>query len=78
MGGPAEGVDEAMITLTVNGQERTLEAPTTIASYLKALDLNGRYIAVARNGAVIAREDFDRVSLEAGDRVEIVRPAGGG
>jgi thiamine biosynthesis protein ThiS len=67
-----------MITLTVNGQEQTLDAPATIAAYLQSHDLDGRYVAVARNGDVIPREDFAKVMLLAGDRVEIVRPVGGG
>ncbi|GEM_PF-172472 len=68
----------AMITLTINGATHELDAPITIAQYLDTLGLAGRYVAVARNGDVLGRETFPTVTLEHGDRVEIVRPVGGG
>ncbi len=67
-----------MITLTINGAPRELDAPITVAQYLDTLGLAGRYVAVARNGDVLERETFASVTLEDGDRVEIVRPVGGG
>ena len=67
-----------MITLTINGAARELDAPITVAQYLDTLGLAGRYVAVARNGDVLERETFANVTLEDGDRVEIVRPVGGG
>ena len=67
-----------MITLTINGKERTLEAPTPLVDYLDSLEVNIRFIAVAHNGLVIRREEFDDVTLAEGDEVEIVRAVGGG
>ena len=67
-----------MISLIVNGEQRELGAPMTVAEYLGALGLDSRFIAVARNGEVVEREQFGRVTLGEGDRVEIVRPVGGG
>ena len=67
-----------MITLTINGKERTLEAPTPLVDYLDSLEVNIRFIAVAHNGMVIRREEFDDVTLAEGDEVEIVRAVGGG
>ena len=67
-----------MIALTINGQPHRLEAPMTVADYLRSLGLDRRFIAVARNGDVVDREEFDRVTLQEGDRVEVVRPVGGG
>ncbi len=67
-----------MISLTINGQPRQLEAPMTVAAYLRSLGLDRRFIAVARNGDVVDRQEFDRVTLQEGDRVEVVRPVGGG
>ncbi len=67
-----------MITLTINGATQELDAPITIAQYLDTLGLAGRYVAVARNGDVLERDTFASVTLEQGDRVEIVRPVGGG
>ena len=67
-----------MITLTINGKERTLESPTPLVDYLDSLEVNIRSIAVAHNGTVIRREEFDDVTLAEGDEVEIVRAVGGG
>ena len=67
-----------MIILTINGKERTLEAPTPLVDYLDSLEVNIRFIAVAHNGMVIRREEFDDVTLAEGDEVEIVRAVGGG
>ncbi len=67
-----------MITLVINGQERELAGPTTVAAYLTSLGFDSRYIAVARNGDVVERDNFEAVTLGQGDRVEIVRPVGGG
>ena len=67
-----------MITLVINGQARQLRSPMTVAEYLRSLGIDRQFIAVARNGDVVEREEFDRVTLEEGDRVEIVRPVAGG
>ncbi len=67
-----------MIILTINGKESTLEAPTPLVDYLESLEVNTRFIAVAHNGTVIRREEFDDVTLGEGDEVEIVRAVGGG
>ena len=67
-----------MLRLTVNGKQREVEAPLTIAGFLASLGYDVRYVAVARNGDVLDRETFGAVALEDGDRLEIVRPVGGG
>ena len=67
-----------MIRLTINGKERTLDAPTRLVEYLEALDVSAKSIAVAHNGTVLRREEFDDITLGEGDEVEIVRAVGGG
>jgi thiamine biosynthesis protein ThiS len=67
-----------VIRIIVNGQERELPGPCTVAAYLEGLGLAGRYVAVARNGQVLERESFGAVTIEDGDRLEVVRPVGGG
>jgi thiamine biosynthesis protein ThiS len=37
-----------------------------------------RLVAIEHNGTIIRRDDFDRVVLGEGDRVEIVHMVGGG
>ena len=67
-----------MISLTINGKRVELEGPTPLPEYLESNGLAGRQIAVAVNGDVVPRELHASVMLTAGDRVEIVRPVGGG
>lgn len=67
-----------MIKLTMNGKERELEQSTSLISYLESLGLMGKSIAVAYNGTVLRKDEFDSVTLSEGDQVEIVRAVGGG
>lgn len=68
----------AVIRLTINGKVRELHAPVDVASFLSANGILSQFVAVARNGVVVEREEFPTVMLEDGDVVEIVRPVGGG
>jgi thiamine biosynthesis protein ThiS len=67
-----------MITVTINGKTSELEREQTVAAYLDSRGLAGRSLAVAINGVVLQRSEFDSAKLSDGDRVEIVRPVGGG
>lgn len=67
-----------MIRIVVNGQERTLEGPTTVEGLLNLLGLQSRFVAVARNGEVVPRDAYATVPVQDGDVLEIVRPVGGG
>ncbi|MBI2965533.1 MAG: sulfur carrier protein ThiS [Chloroflexi bacterium] len=67
-----------MIAVTINGRKFDLEGPTRLVDYLASRGLAGRPIAVAVNGTVLRKEEFQGVTLADGDRLEIVRPVGGG
>jgi thiamine biosynthesis protein ThiS len=67
-----------MITVTVNGKPREIEGPLKVTAFLKALDINPRQVAVARNGEVVPRSEWGRVTVNDGDAVEVVRAVGGG
>jgi thiamine biosynthesis protein ThiS len=67
-----------MISLVINGQARELQAPVSVAEYLGSLGLDSQHVAVAHNGVVLDRSQFAQIGLADGDRVEIVRPVGGG
>jgi sulfur carrier protein len=63
----------------LNGQERNFDpAPATIAELIAALKLEGKRIAVERNGAIVPRSRYADTTLAAGDRLEIVGAVGGG
>lgn len=74
----ARGGEGVLITLVVNGKEETLQGPMTVRQYLAAKGITQRFIAVAHNGRVLRKDEYDDVLLANGDRVEIVRPVGGG
>ena len=68
-----------MMRLRINGKEAELAA-TTIAELLaeQGIDPKARFLAVALNGAVVRRAEWQAAALAAGDNVEIVRPFQGG
>ena len=68
-----------MMHLRINGKDAELAA-TTIAELLaeQGIDPKARFLAVALNGAVIRRAEWQAAALTAGDNVEIVRPFQGG
>jgi sulfur carrier protein len=70
------------MNVTVNGKRRNVTNGASngsdISSFLRALDVNPRLVAVAINGDVIAKDQYDTARVREGDAVEIVRMVGGG
>ncbi len=64
--------------VVANGRPRDLEPGTSLTQLLEQLGLGGRLVVVERNGEALPRAAYDDVVLEDGDRLEIVRPLGGG
>ena len=65
--------------LTVNGVVHRLDpAPGTIADLVRALNLEGKRIAVERNGEIVPRSLHAATAIAAGDRLEVVAAVGGG
>ena len=67
-----------MITVVINGTGLELADATTVQDYLEQKGLAGRSLAVAVNGVVVRRAEYTNTKLNDGDRLEIVRPVGGG
>ncbi len=67
-----------MISVTINGTETELDGPTGLNAYLESKDLAERKVAIAVNGVIVRRPEYDAIVIQEGDRLEIVRPAGGG
>ena len=68
----------ASVSLTINGEARSLAAPVTVASLLEAMNLAGKRVAVERNGDIVPRGLHAATELADGDRLEIVVAVGGG
>jgi sulfur carrier protein len=64
--------------ISVNGKDEALAA-ATIAELLAARGIKRpKGVAVALNGAVVPAGSWEKTLLGAGDRIEIVKPFGGG
>jgi len=67
-----------MISVTINGSETELDGSMSLIAYLEFKDLAERKVAVAVNGVIVRRPEYDSIVIQDGDRLEIDRPAGGG
>ena len=65
------------MTIVVNGQQETVDAPCTVARLLHTRG-SSRGVAVAVNDAFVPRAQYDTRELRDGDVVEIVAPMQGG
>jgi sulfur carrier protein len=67
-----------LLTFTVNGEERSLDGPTTLSGLLAALGLDTRKVAIERNLEIVPRSLYAETWLASGDSLEIVHFIGGG
>ena len=68
-----------MPAITVNGEPRALPAGwATIADLIREMRLEGKRIAVERNGEIVPRSRYAETPLAANDKLEIVGAVGGG
>jgi sulfur carrier protein len=66
------------MVVTVNGTPMELPDGLTIEDLLVRLAVRREYMAVALNREVTPKAEYRAAVLKDGDRVEIVRPMGGG
>lgn len=64
--------------ISVNGKPMEIEAGLSVEGLLTLLNVKREFTAVAVNRDVVRRADYGAVRLSDGDKVEIVRPMGGG
>lgn len=68
-----------MIALTINGNSRSFETTQlSVASLVERMGLQGKRIAIERNGEIVPRATYADVMLASGDKLEIVGAVGGG
>src|SRR3954451_21207850 len=67
-----------MLTLTINGEARTLPEPLTVADLLRHLGHESRKVAVEVNRDVVPARRHDEHLLRPDDHVEVVTLVGGG
>jgi sulfur carrier protein len=66
------------MNVTVNGKPMVLEPGTTVEGLLELLRVPRQFTAVAVNREITPKSEYATVKLGEGDRVEVVRPMGGG
>ena len=67
-----------MIQVIVNGAAHRLEWPLDVAALVARLELQGKRIAVERNGEIVPKSAHGSTLIADGDRLEIVVAVGGG
>ena len=64
--------------VTINGEQRELVSPVSVADLLHNLGLDARKVALERNLEIVPRSDYSGTMVGDGDRLEIVHFIGGG
>jgi sulfur carrier protein len=67
-----------MIQVTVNGAAQRYEQPLAVSDLVARMALEGKKIAVERNGEIVPKSAHGSTLVLDGDRLEIVVAVGGG
>lgn len=67
-----------MIEVSVNSESRQIDSGKSLAELLGEWGFDGQRVAVAVNEDFVPRSTYASVSLQAGDRVDVVAPVQGG
>ena len=66
------------LSLTINGDTRPFAEPQTVASLLRALEMDKKPCAVEVNGKLVPKREHASHRLHSNDTLEIVTLVGGG
>jgi thiamine biosynthesis protein ThiS len=66
------------MNITLNGKPHEIDGERTVVSLLESLKVKAEQVAVAINGEVVRKVDWQQTGVRPGDSVEIVRAVGGG
>ena len=67
-----------MVEVVINGDNTTFDSPIPLTQYISSLDIDTKLIAIAYNQTVLRKEEWSSVTLDDGDRIEVVQAVGGG
>ena len=67
-----------MISIILNGKEIKINKQISVQQLLIKENLEKKMLAVAINGSIIESLDYVKTTIKEKDRIEIVRPVGGG
>ena len=66
------------MTITLNGESRSIVAVETIAALVRELNLVPATLLIEHNGLALHREEWNWRSLREGDKIEFIRVVAGG
>ena len=66
------------MTIVLNGEEKSFDAPLTLATLVEQLGMKPGRVAAEVNRAIVQRDRWSTTELRDGDRIEIVHFVGGG
>jgi thiamine biosynthesis protein ThiS len=67
-----------MLTIIVNGEQRAAKPGSTVTDLLQEMSLDPGRVAIERNLEILSRADWQKTTIQPGDRYEIVQFVGGG
>lgn len=74
-----EQTQTVTLQIQVNGEMQQVNQGATCADLLTQLGLGeNRRVAVERNEQIVPRSDLAHVTLQSGDRIEVIQAIGGG
>ena len=67
------------MNLKINGNIKSFDDTSmTIEGLVTQLNLLGKRIAIEKNGMIISKSEFQKITLQDGDQLELVGAVGGG
>ena len=67
-----------MIEILINGEKNNFEGSVSISELIIIKNLENLSVAVALNSEIINKSDFNVTFIKEGDKLDIVKPVGGG
>ena len=64
--------------IVANGKPYEIDAGTTVEAFIHSRGLDPKLVVVERNGEPLDRDRYGSVTVEEGDRLELVRAVAGG
>ena len=66
------------MTITLNGESRSVAEAPTIAALVRELKLLPETLLIEHNGLALHREEWNSRALREGDKIEFIRVVAGG
>tara|TARA_Y100001970_G_scaffold93702_2_gene118178 strand:- start:49922 stop:50125 length:204 start_codon:yes stop_codon:yes gene_type:complete len=67
-----------LIEILINGEKNNFESSVSISELIIIKNLENLSVAVALNSEIINKSDFNVTFIKEGDKLDIVKPVGGG